>query len=209
MPIDQTRLGQVGGSRITPPGSPQGQRGDVPVVDPSTGQLNFQEGALPRLHALLYTLVSSPNPGDAITYDQASNSLIFAPGGASSGALGGLFPDTLGQPGQILKLNADRTMLLWANDDTASAGTGIDRNTALGLIANWARFDNTDAIPVSKIPAEIARDSEVASAVAAEASQRQTQDTALGNRVTALENAPPLTKPVSYTHLTLPTTPYV
>ena len=115
MPYNESRIGQLGTSRITPPGSPTPQRGDIATVDPTTGQLNFQEGALTRLNALLFTLINSPNDGDSITYERSSNSLVFSPGAGSSGALAGLFPDTLGQPGQILKLNADRTCLLYTS----------------------------------------------------------------------------------------------
>lgn len=61
--------------------------------------------------------------------------------------------------------------------------------------ASWAGEGNTDPIPTdklpeipdAKIPGSIARDAEITSQIAAEASSRQSADTELGNRLTTVE----------------------
>ena len=66
--------------------------------------------------------------------------------------------------GQVLKFGTTT----WAcGSDAVGAGGGIDQNTAIGLIATWAlRTSPTGTIPDARIPASIARDTELPDAPA-------------------------------------------
>ena len=58
-----------------------------------------------------------------------------------------------------------------------------------GQIATWAEGNNAAALPDAKIPAGVSRNSEVATAIMAEATARENADNALGTRIDAKQDA--------------------
>ena len=91
--------------------------------------------------------------------------------------------------------DVDRTITissLGGSSDPLSGQTAAQVRALIQAgVEDWAETDNTDTIPDAKIPEGIARDTEVADAIATEITERSVADAALGTRI---DNLPtPLT----------------